>query len=103
MFFVKIMKKFWLVIFFVVGVKPGRCLSMREDGKAVKLEFWAVEKERENLQPSTSLPVLNRLLPPALLISGKAQDEEQPVPMDRNTTSMELLNRNRKKERIGTL
>ena len=76
MFFVKIIKKFWLAIFFIIGVKPGRCLSMREDGKAVKLEFWVVEKERENLQSSTSLPVLNQLLPPALMTARKAQDEE---------------------------
>jgi hypothetical protein len=49
---------------------------MREDSKVVKLEFWVVEKERGNLQLSTSLPVLNKLLPLTLLTSKKAQDEE---------------------------
>jgi hypothetical protein len=49
---------------------------MREDGKAAELEFWVVEKERENLQPSASLPVLNLLPLPALLTSRKAHDEQ---------------------------
>jgi hypothetical protein len=39
LFFATIIKRFWLAIFFIIGVKPGRCLSMREDSKAVKLEF----------------------------------------------------------------
>jgi len=72
-------------MFFVIGVKPGRCLSMREDGKAVKLEFWAVEKEQENLLSSTFLPVLNRLSPPVPVASRKAQGEGDYLPMHRNT------------------
>ena len=76
---------------------------MREDGKAVRLEFWVVEKDRESLQSSTSLPVLNRLPPPVLLTSRKAQDEEQFLPMDRNTTSVKLSNRNREEKSAGIL
>jgi len=39
-------------MFVIIGVKPGRGIGLRENGKAVKLEFWAVEKERENLSNS---------------------------------------------------
>lgn len=56
---------------------------MREDGKAVKLEFWAVEKERETLQTSTSLPAFNRLPPPALVTSRKAQGDGDGLPIHR--------------------
>ncbi|MFC1633729.1 hypothetical protein ACFL5Z_02715 [Planctomycetota bacterium] len=58
---------------------------MREDGKAVKLEFWVVEREQEELQASTSLPVLNRLLQPTRVTSRKAQDSGENLPMHRNT------------------
>ena len=61
---------------------------MREDGKAVKLEFWAVEKEREDLSSSASLPALNRLPAPALVTSRKAQDQRENQPMHRNTTKL---------------
>ena len=73
-------------MFFVIGVKPGNYLCLREDGKAVKVEFWAVEKEQENLLPSPSLPALNRLSSSILVTSRKAQDEGQSLPMLRNTT-----------------
>jgi hypothetical protein len=42
-------KIFLAVMFSIIGVKPGRHSGMREDGKAVKLRFWAAEKEREDL------------------------------------------------------
>ena len=73
-------------MFFIIGVKPGRCLSMRENGKAVKLEFWAVEQEQENLQCSGSLPALNRLSSSTPAASRKAQDEGEHLPMHRSTT-----------------
>ena len=59
---------------------------MREDGKAVKLEFWAMEKEQESLRIFASLPALNRLLSPVLVTSRKAQDTRESLPMQRNTT-----------------
>jgi len=37
------------VVLLVIGVKPGRDLSLREDGKAVKMAFWVVEKGQEDL------------------------------------------------------
>ena len=58
---------------------------MREDGKAVKLEFWDMEKEQANLQISVSLPALNRLLSFARVTSRKAQDMKENLPMHRNT------------------
>jgi hypothetical protein len=50
-------------------------LSLREDGKAVKMAFWGVEKGQENLEKTTSLPGLNRSPPIALAAPRKAQDE----------------------------
>lgn len=50
--------------FFVIGVKPGRCLRLRKDSKAVKMEFWAMGKGQENLLSFVSLPVLNWLSSP---------------------------------------
>lgn len=73
-------------MFFIIGVKSGKYLSMREDGKAVKLVFWVVEREQEELQASTSLPALNRLSPPAIVTSRKAQGEGESLPMHRSTT-----------------
>ena len=48
---------------------------MREDGKAVKMAFWVVEKGQENLGKIASLPGLNRWPRIASAASRKAQDE----------------------------
>ena len=65
----------------VIGVKPGRCLGMSEDGKAVKLGLWAVEKKREELRTFVSLPALNRWPShgPRAAKKTQAQAERQPI------------------------
>ena len=71
---------------FVIGVNPGRCLGMSEDGKAVKLGLWAVEKKREELQTFVSLPVLNRWPSHASRAAKKTQAQAERLPILRSTT-----------------
>lgn len=78
-------KNFSVEKFFVIGVKPGRCFSMREDGKAVKMGLWVVEKEQEKFLSPAYLPALNRLIITALMTSRNTQGERESLPMQRNT------------------
>jgi hypothetical protein len=59
---------------------------MREDGKAVKMAFWVVEKEQENVETSVSLPGLNLSPTTAQAAPRKVQDERESLPMQHNTT-----------------
>lgn len=67
--------------FFVIGVKPGSRLRVREDGEGVKLEFWAVKRERETLQTFTFLPAFNRVPPPARVTPRKVQGKGDGLPI----------------------
>jgi len=73
-------------MFLVIGVKWGRYLSLREDGKAVKMVFWGAKKGQENLKKTATLPGFNRPPPTAPAARRKAQDERERLPMQRNTT-----------------
>ncbi|OHB78830.1 MAG: hypothetical protein A2Z25_24425 [Planctomycetes bacterium RBG_16_55_9] len=75
-----------MATFFIIGVKRGRGLSMREDGKAVKLEFWAVEKEQEDRPLSASLSALNCSSRRAEAGQKKVQGDMTSLPMHHSTT-----------------
>ncbi|MBN2313592.1 MAG: hypothetical protein JXM79_06655, partial [Sedimentisphaerales bacterium] len=61
-------------------------MSLREDGKAVKMAFWGVEKGQETLEKTASLPGLNRSPTTASAPPRKAQGEVESQPMQLNTT-----------------
>jgi hypothetical protein len=74
-------KKFSAEAFFVIGFKRENSMSTREDGKAVKLELWVVEKGRAAFFSYAFLPLFNQAAAPFVPASRKAQGWQANLPI----------------------
>lgn len=66
-------------------------MSTRENGKAVKMEFWVTQKEQEDRHIAMSKVGLNSLPSKELVISEKVKAKGKSPPMSPNTRSQNKI------------
>jgi hypothetical protein len=85
------LKEFSVETFLVIGFKREKSMSTREDGEAVKLELWAVEKGQAAFFSYAFLPVFNQVAAALVTASRKAQGWQENLPIHSDRLKSEEL------------